>query len=137
MTIFRRIQKILTMPLVIIFMMSTLPMAAVNAKMVGTDQVISQSTVSADREKVIQFVERSDVQQQMQSLGVDPDEAKQRVATLSDSEIQKLAGKIDEMPAGEGAVGAVVGAIVLIFVLLLFTDILCLTNVYDFTRCAR
>lgn len=137
MTIFRRIQKILTMPLVIIFMMSTLPMAAVNAKMVGTDQVISQSTVSADREKVIQFVERSDVQQQMQSLGVDPDEAKQRVATLSDSEIQKLAGKIDEMPAGEGAVGAVVGAIVLIFVLLLITDILCLTNVYDFTRCAR
>lgn len=137
MTIFRRIQKILTLPLVIIFMMSTLPMAAVNAKMVGTDQVISQSTVSADREKVIQFVERSDVQQQMQSLGVDPDEAKQRVATLSDSEIQKLAGKIDEMPAGEGAVGAVVGAIVLIFVLLLITDILCLTNVYDFTRCAR
>lgn len=135
MAIFQRFQKILAMPLIVSFLLTMLPAATVHAGMVGTDEVLSQSSIRADRARVIEFVERNDVRQQMQTLGVDPEEAKQRVQTLSESEIQQIAGQLDQAPAGEGAVGAIVGAVVLIFLVLLVTDILCLTHVFPFTRC--
>lgn len=136
MRLIRKLHTTLALPLAAVMLFSTFFATMAQAKMVGTDQVIAEASVSADREKVIDFINRDDVQAEMQALGVDPDEAMSRVTTLSDAEIQQIAGKIDEMPAGEG-LGAVVGAIVLVFLVLLLTDILCLTNVFDFTRCAR
>lgn len=134
----QRLRKLLALPIISVFLLCTLPVAAVNAKMIGTDKILDQNRISTDRARVIEFVERDDVQQQMESLGVDPDEAKRRVATLSDSEIEHIAGNLDEMPAGEGAIGAIVGAAVLVFLVLLITDLLCLTNVFNFTKaCAR
>lgn len=41
-----------------------------------------------------------------------------------------IAGKIDSLPAG----GEFIGALVFVFVLLLVTDILGFTKVYNFTR---
>lgn len=130
------IHKVLALPLALLLFFSTFSATVVQAKMIGTDQVIAQQALSAERDKIINFIQRDDVRAEMQSLGVDPDEAMQRVASLSDSEVQKMAGKLDQIPAGEG-LGAVVGAIVLVFLVLLLTDILCLTSVFEFTRCAR
>lgn len=132
----RKLQRILAMPLAVLMLFSTFSASVVQAKMVGTDEIIAEQNINADREKIINFIERDEVQAEMQSLGVDPEEAKSRVATMSDSEVQQMAGKLDQLPAGEG-VGSIVGAIVLVFLVLLLTDILCLTNVFDFTRCAR
>jgi hypothetical protein len=60
-------------------------------------------------------------------------DAKARVATLSDAEVQMMSGKIDQLPAGgEAVAGVLIGAVVFIFVLLLLTDILGVTDVYSF-----
>ena len=134
---FRKLQQLLAMPLIAVFMLSTFMMSTAQAKMIGTDQVIQEEAVQADRAKVKAFMQRDDVRAEMESLGVDPDEAMSRVQTMSDQEVRRVAGHIDQMPAGEGAIGAVVGAAVFVFVVLLLTDILCLTDVFDFTRCAR
>ena len=80
------------------------------------------------------FLGREDVRAQLKALGVSPDEAEARVAALSDAEIKRIAGHIDSLPAGQGAVGAIVGAAVLIFVLLVITDLVGLTHVFGFTR---
>lgn len=137
MDLFKKMQKLMAMPLIVMMVLSTFTATTVQAKMVGTDSVIAQESVSADRAKVMEFIEREDVRAEMESLGVDPKEAMSRVQSLSDEEVQRVAGQLEQMPAGEGALGAVVGAIVLVFLVLLLTDILCLTNVFDFTRCAR
>lgn len=137
MSLIRKFQKILAMPLAVLMLFSTFSATVVQAKMVGTDEVIAEQRSDVDREKIVNFMSRDDVQAEMQSLGIDPDEAMSRVATLSDQEVQQVAGKLDQLPAGEGAVGSIIGAIVLIFLVLLITDLLCLTNVFDFTRCAR
>lgn len=137
MHIFRKLQQLLAMPLIAVLMLSTFMMSTAQAKMIGTDQVIQEEAVQADRAKVKTFMQRDDVRAEMKSHGVDPDEAMSRVQTMSDQEVQRVAGHIDQMPAGEGALGAVVGAVVFVFVVLLLTDILCLTDVFDFTRCAR
>jgi len=49
----------------------------------------------------------------------------------------RLAEAIRPDPAGTGALGTVVGAIVLIFLVLLVTDILGFTKVFPFTRTAN
>lgn len=113
------------------------PLGAVNAAMVSTDQVIGEQATVDDRERVLDFLAREDVRTQFEQLGVDPDEALMRTANLSDAEIQQIAGRLDELPAGEGAIGAIVGAIVLIFLVLLLTDLLGLTDVFPFVRSQR
>lgn len=105
-----------------------LPLPA-QAGMVGTDAVVS---TSGERERIATFLEREDVRQQLQAQGVSPQDVQARVAALTDDEAAQLAGRIDSLPAG-----GILGLILLIFVILLITDILGLTKVFPFTRTAR
>jgi len=54
----------------------------------------------ADRALVTSFLNRGDVAQQLQSLGLSSKAAQDRVASLTDQEVQQLAGKIQSLPAG-------------------------------------
>lgn len=90
------------------------PMQLANAGMIGTDQAASAAT-QADRDTVLQFLGRSDVTNQLQSLGVDAATVKDRVAAMTDQEVQSLADKIHSMPAG-GDTGAILLLIVVGFV---------------------
>jgi len=128
------LRRTLAIGLAVLMAVMTLPAGLAQAKMVPTDQVIEQSNSSDDRAQVRDFLAREDVQQQLTLLGVDPEEAASRVAGLSDAEIQQIAGQLDELPAGEGALGVVVGAILIIFLVLLITDLLGLTDVYPFVN---
>ncbi|MGH8690814.1 MAG: PA2779 family protein [Burkholderiales bacterium] len=83
------------------------PMQLAQAGMIGTDQVVSAAS-QADRSTVLEFLGRDSVTRQLQSLGVDLQTAKERVAAMSDQEIQSLAGRIQSMPAGGDGVGLVV-----------------------------
>lgn len=117
-------------------MFSTFAAATAHANIVGTDELISDSAINAEREQVREFMTRDEIREQMEALGIDHDEALSRIDSLSDSEVQQIAGRLDTLPAGEGVVGPIVGALVLIFIILLITDLLCLTNVFPFTKCA-
>lgn len=131
---FTRITRWIAAPLAALFLATTFNIGAAQAGLVATDTVAQENRIDADRERVMAFVERDDVQQEMVALGVDPDEATARVAAMSDSEIQQVAQKMDQMPAGEGAVGAIVGAALIVFIVLLITDIAGVTNVFSFTK---
>lgn len=99
----------------LIFSMLWLPFPYASAGMVGTDQVLSVVQAQTDRQKVRDFVSRSDVAQQLQALGIQPDIAKQRVDALTDEEVQKVAGKLDTLPAGGRTGGwAIVGGVIVI-----------------------
>jgi hypothetical protein len=101
--------------------------------------LVSTESVAAagSRERVAAFLERADVQGQMEALGVAAADVKSRVAALSDAEVASLAGKIDALPAGGDGVGAVLGVVLIVFLVLLITDILGLTKVFPFTRSVR
>jgi hypothetical protein len=137
MTRFRSFCRALVLPVALVFLAAVGPLPAAQAAMVSTDAVIAERGAAAEREAVESFLARDDVRQQMRDLGVDPAEADARVAAMSDAEVRQLAGKLEEAKAGQSAVGAIIGAGVFIFVVLLITDLLCLTSVFDFTRCAR
>lgn len=135
MTTFRKLSRVLAMPVALAMFLNLGVLPAVQAAMVPTDQVIDQGSATSDRERVKTFLAREDVRQQMETLGVNPDDAAARVAGLSDSEVQKIVNRLDEMPAGQDALGTILGVLVFILVVLLITDILCFTTFYPFTKC--
>lgn len=118
-------------------LMTAMPINIARADMVTTDQVIEELSVADARTRVMSFVLREDVGRQLTMLGVEPEEAARRVASLSDDEIEEIAGRLDELPAGQSAVGAVVGAIVVIFLVLLITDLVGLTDAFPFVKSQR
>ncbi|WP_024872152.1 PA2779 family protein [Tolumonas lignilytica] len=89
---------------------------------------------STERVHVMQFLAREDVAKQIAAQGVDIALVKQRVAAMSDDEVNQLSHKIDQLPA---AGSDVLGAILFVFIVLLVTDILGLTKVFPFTRSVR
>ena len=109
----------------------------VQAQMVGTDAVIAGQQAANQRAQVADFLAREDVTRIMTQYGVDPTEAQQRVASLSEEELSSIANSIDQLPAGGSAVGAIVGAALIIFLVLLITDIVGLTHVYPFVNHQR
>ncbi|MFB0975068.1 MAG: PA2779 family protein [Tolumonas sp.] len=90
---------------------------------------------SSERAHVMQFLAREDVAQQIAAQGVDIALVRQRVAAMSDAEINQLSGKIDQLPAAGS--GEIIGAVLFVFIVLLITDILGLTKVFPFTRSVR
>ena len=94
-----------------------------NAAMIGTDQVIAGATNEANRDKVRDFVARTDVQKQMEALGLSPATAAERVNAMTQEEINRIAGQIDSLPAGASNSGTgwwVAGVIVVGFLIWYF-----------------
>jgi hypothetical protein len=108
-----RSRSFLTGLLAASLVLSTMP---ARAEMIGTAALLAPSA-DAQRDRVDAFIARDDVRQQFEALGVDPAEAAQRVAGLTDAELQTLSGRIDELPAGAGAVELVLVIILILLVL--------------------
>ncbi|WP_137895595.1 PA2779 family protein [Ramlibacter sp. 2FC] len=72
----------------------------VQAEIVDTQAMSVQSQAEQDRAKVQSFVERANVKERLQAMGVSGLVAKDRVASLSEEEVHALAQRIDSMPAG-------------------------------------
>lgn len=122
----------LAMALIVAFV--SMPVGVARAALIGTDQVIGAAAAASERDRVRAFLEREDVRAQLVMLGIDPSEAAARVASLSDEEVRQISGHLGQLPSGEGAIGAIIGAAVLIFIVLLITDLLGLTDVFPFVR---
>jgi uncharacterized protein DUF6627 len=100
-----------------------LPLPA-HAGMVATESLL-------ERERFATLLERADVQAQLEAYGVSPGAVKARVAALTDAEAAELAARLDQLPAGGVSI---LGAILIVFLVLLLTDILGYTKVFPFTK---
>ena len=76
---------------------------AARAEMIGTPVLLSAAEAARHQQQVESFLARADVQRQLVDFGVAPAQAAERVAALTDAELQELAGRIDALPAGAGA----------------------------------
>jgi len=107
----------------------------VQAAMISAEQVAESSITSQgnqDRTLIVAALSREDVQSALVARGIDPAQAKDRVAALTDEEASVVASQLDTAP-----VGGIIGAIVLVFLVLLLTDILGFTKIFPFTRSVR
>ena len=82
------------------------PVQFAQAGMIGTEQIVA-AAAQADRGMVLEFLGRAEVVNQLQSMGIDPATAKDRVAALTDTEVQHLANRIQTAPAGADSTGVI------------------------------
>ncbi len=119
---------------VMIVLMATMAMPlTASAGMVQTDVIVDHALAEQGRAKIMALVNRDDVRAQLETRGVTTEQAQARVDALTDDEAMQIAGKLDQLPAG----GDILGTAVLIFIVLLVTDILGFTKVFPFTRSMR
>jgi hypothetical protein len=130
------IQKRKIVAILVIVSFSTLSIisAPTRAAMVDTGEILKQSQYDLSRKSINSFLDRSEVQNYLVAWGVSPEEAEARIDSLTDEEIENIASRIDRLPAGGDGLGTIVGAALLIFIILLITDILGFTDVFSFVR---
>jgi len=88
---------------ILIALMAWTPFQMAQAGMIGTEQVASTA---------LSLLSRAEVASQLQALGIDPAQAKDRVQAMSDQEIATLANRLASLPAGADS-----GAVLLIIVI--------------------
>jgi hypothetical protein len=103
---------------------------AANAAIVSTSELVATEQSKIGREYLLNSLEREEVRTALTSQGVDLEMAKQRVSSMTDEEIRALNQKMDEMPAG----GGVVGVVVIVFLVLIITDLVGWTDVFPFVK---
>ena len=130
-----RIARPVSLVLAVYVFMISGPHQAAMAALVGTETVLDAARVQNARELVRDLMAREDIQAALVDRGIDPQEARARAEALSDAEAVRLADTIDSLPAGgSNALAIVVGAILIVFIILLITDILGYTSVFPFTK---
>ena len=100
------------------------------AAMVSTSEIINPSKVDNAREKINLFLSRADVKQHMVAMGVDPDLAATRVASMTDQEIMQIAGRVDQLPAGSGAFETLLIIAGIVALAFFITDLIGWTDIY-------
>ncbi len=131
---FKNVVRYLAAPLAAVFFLTSSGIGVAYAGMVATEDAIEQPAAQADRAYLLGLIEREDIRQDLIGYGVDPDEAAARINALSDQELAAIMHKVDEMPAGESALGVLVGAALIVFIVLLITDIAGFTDVFGFVN---
>ena len=130
-----RVAKPVSLVLAIYVFMISGPQQAALAALVGTETVLDAAQVQSARETIRNLMAREDIQAALVNQGIDPQEAKARAEALADAEAVRLADAIDSLPAGgTSALAIVIGAILIVFLVLLITDILGYTSVFPFTK---
>ncbi len=133
MNFFRRFTKLV--PILSILALFSMNIAPLQAAMVDNDQLISQSQMQMSKQEILSHLDRQDVQDKLLAMGVNMDDAKQRIDQMTQQELAQVAQDIENMPAGSGGVvGPIVGALLVIFIVLVVTDMLGATDVFGFVN---
>jgi hypothetical protein len=102
---------------VMMLLIST-PYQSALAALINTETILAENQSQEARDYLKQLMAREDVRSALIAQGIDPLEAEARIASLSDSEIIKLADQIENLPAGQGAIGLVIAVLVIIILVL-------------------
>ncbi|MEX0706977.1 MAG: PA2779 family protein [Woeseia sp.] len=100
----------------------------VHAGIVGTEQMVTEQTRTVALDKINGVLASDAVAAQLEAWDVPAAVVAERVAALSDQELQELAGSIETDPAG--GVLAVIGVV---FVVLVILELVGVTNIFNRT----
>jgi hypothetical protein len=107
-------------------------------ELIGAEQVAQSEglllVAGAARGRLLQALDREEAVKALAAYGVTPAEARARIAALSDAEAERLLAGLGQDPAGGSEL---IGTLVLIAVLLVFSDILGFTHLFPFLKPAR
>lgn len=129
--------KFVSIFMVSLMLLITVPYQSIFAAMISTDVTVESERAQKSRAELKKLIARENVEKHLIAQGIDPVEVKSRIDTLTDAEAIALADKIEELPAGGSAIGVIVGAALIVFLVLLITDILGYTDIFPFVKAKK
>ena len=109
-------------------LLALMPMIPAQAAMIGNEQLINQHQQGQTRDSLQQLLQQQSARQQLQALGVSPDLVKNRIDSLTDSELARINQHVDTLDAG----GNILGILLVIFIVFVITDVIGATDIFPF-----
>lgn len=133
MKLIRKLSKPSALFLSFYMLMFASPCQSAWAVMIGTNSIVDTERSQIIRDRLNMLLAREDIQTALVSRGINPAEARERFDSFSDDEILQSADSIAELPAGGngGSWGLVGIAVVVAFIILLITDLLGYTDMFN------
>ncbi|HEY0662535.1 MAG TPA: PA2779 family protein [Lysobacter sp.] len=123
------LRKLVIAPVLVVALVFSGYSSVVSAAVISTQEALSAEQRAATESSVRTSMARDDVRQAMLRMGVDPAQADARIASLSDSELLRVQGQFDKLPAGgDSGVLVVVG---IVFVVLLILELTGVINIFN------
>ena len=123
---FNKRVKPITICMTILFLLISSSYQSATAAMIGTEKLLQAGDNQTVRDYLCQLMAREEVQRALIARGINPLEAQLRIQILTDSEVQSIAGNIDDLAAG-GGVGTfsliIIAGIIATVLLFRFTSI--------------
>ena len=110
------------------------PCQSAMAAMIGTESVVNTDRAQNAREYLKSLLAREDVKSALVSQGIDPGEAEYRLDSLTDEEATRVADQLQELPAGGGFFVTLLIVALIVFLVLLATDIAGYTDIFPFVK---
>jgi hypothetical protein len=130
----RRAIKPISIFLIISLVCISMPYGYASAAIIETEIAKDSIEGKQARNYILSVLAREEVQAVLTAQGIDSQEAKRRLDSLTDAEVIRFAKEIKQLPAGGGAFGTIVGAALIVFLVLLITDIMGFTDVFPFVK---
>lgn len=130
MKFFKRYLGWLAAPLAVVMFLSTSGIGTAQAGIVATDEAADVQALAADRDALIAALDREDVRDQLVAMGISPEEATKRIGAMSQAELAMVSDRLNTMPAGQSALGFVLGVVLVVLIVFLVTDAMEVTDVY-------
>ena len=130
----RTVVKPVGLFLAIFMLMLSGPFQSAMAAMVGTEAVIDIERAQDARSYLQSLLAREDVKNILVSQGIDLQEAKNRIDSLTDEEATHAADQLQELPAGGNFFTTLLIVAFLVFLILLITDIAGYTDIFPFVK---
>jgi hypothetical protein len=105
---------------VIMLLLVSLFYQSASAAMIGTERLLKSDRNQETRDYLHYLITRQDVQEALVARGISPHEAKARIDSLTDDEIELVSKKIANLPAGGDATGfiVIVGVVIIILIII-------------------
>lgn len=91
------------------------------AATIGTQTVLALEAHERQLDRVSAMLAQEEVREAMIQLGVDPDEAQERVRALSEQELSQVEQHLDSLPAGGNTILVILGIVFLVLLILELT----------------
>ena len=106
--------------LAVLFLLAPAYYQSVSAAMIGTEAMLTPNRDQITRDYIQNLMSREDTQKMLEERGINPREAKARIDSLSDDELEMIFQKIDDVPAGGDATGfiVIVGVVIIILIII-------------------
>jgi hypothetical protein len=109
--------------MVLVAVSIALPCHYALAALVPTDSVAEPAGSADARGRLMQYLAREDVRAALTAQGLDPEEAQERIASLTDAEVQQIAGQLGQLPAGGDGLWVVVAVLVIVLLVILILKV--------------